>query len=385
MIYLDHNATTPLHPRVFEAMVPYLKEHHGNPSSLYRLGRLAKLAIENARGRIAEYLGCNPREIIFTAGGTEADNLALRGVTRARKEAGKHIVTSAVEHHAVLHTCRALAEDGFQVTYLPVRESGQVDVDEVARSLTSETILLSIMLANNETGVVNPVGEIAEMAAERGVLVHTDAVQALGKIPVQLHSLGVDLAAFAGHKIYGPKGSGFLYLKHRTPLASVITGGSHEYGLRAGTENVAGIVGLAEAVALACDGLSTEAERLKGLRRYLEKSMSQRLSGVKINGSSARRVPNTSNLTFHGVDGESLVFALDIGGICVSTGSACATGDPEPSHVLLAMGLTGREAQGSIRVSLGKNTTASDIDATLDKLVDAVNKLRAVSSIDTDE
>jgi len=382
MIYLDHNATTPLHPGVFEAMLPYLKEHQGNPSSLYRPGRTAKAAIENARGRIADRLGCSPREIVFTSGGTEADNLALRGAARALKDRGTHIVTSGVEHHAVLHTCRALADDGFQVTYLPVGENGQVDPDDVARSFTPRTILASIMLANNETGVINPVEEIAEVAAKRGVLFHTDAVQALGKIPLHVATLGADLATFSGHKIYGPKGSGFLYLKHGTPLAPVTTGGRHEFGLRAGTENVAAIVGLAEAVVLVCDAVENEANRLEKLRSRLEDGIVQRLSSVRLNGSAARRVPNTSNFSFRGVDGESIVIALDIEGICVSTGSACSTGDPEPSHVLLAMGLSGRDAQGAIRVSLGKDTTETDIDVTVEKIAQVVGRLRAVSSVE---
>lgn len=385
MIYLDHNATTPLHPRVLDAMEPYLKEYHGNPSSLYRPGREAKTAVENARSRIAHCLGCSPSEIVFTAGGTEADNLAIRGIAHARKSPGNHIVTSSVEHHAVLHTCKALEEDGYRVTYLPVRKDGRVDPDEVARNLTPETTLVSIMLANNETGAINPVEDIAKIAAERGVLFHTDAVQALGKIPIQIQTLGADVAAFAGHKIYGPKGSGFLYVKQGTPIAPAITGGSHEYGLRAGTENVAGIVGLAEAVVLASSTLESEAKRLEALRHRLETGISERLSGVRVNSSSAPRVPNTSNFSFQGVDGESIVLALDLEGICVSTGSACSTGDPEPSHVLLAMGLSAREAQGSIRISLGKDTTEAEIDSTVDSLVGAVERLRAISSIASNE
>ncbi len=382
MIYLDYNATTPLHPRVLDAMQPYLTEHYGNPSSLYRPGREAKTAVENARRRIADCLGCSPSEIVFTAGGTEADNLAVRGIARSRKNSGKHIVTSAIEHHAVLHTCKALEEDGYQVTYLSVGEDGQVDPDEVAESLTPETILISIMLANNETGVINPIEHVARIATKRSVLFHTDAVQALGKIPIQIQDLGVDLAAFAGHKIYGPKGSGFLYVKRGTPLAPVITGGSHEHGLRAGTENVAGIVGLAEAVLLASNTLETEAKRLDTLRSRLEATVSERLAGVRINGGPVPRVPNTSNLSFRGIDGESIVVALDMEGICISTGSACSTGDPEPSHVLTAMGRSAREAQGSIRLSLGKGTTEEDIDLTVRTLVGIIERLRTISSID---
>jgi cysteine desulfurase len=383
MIYLDHNATTPLHPCVFEAMQPFLKERWGNPSSPYHPGREAKSAVEEARSRIADNIGCQPNEVVFTAGGTESDNLAIRGVIRALANAGNHIVTSSVEHHAVLHTCRALEHEGCRVTYLPVDADGKVDPDNVARSITSQTILITVMLANNETGVINPVDQIGTIAKQRGVVFHTDAVQGLGKIPIRIGELGADLASFAAHKIYGPKGAGFLYVREGTPISPVITGGSHERGLRAGTENVAGIVGLAEAVALACQSLQTEAERLTKLQRRLEEGIRQRLAGVLVNGRAASRVPNTSNLSFQHVDGESIVLALDLEGICVSTGSACATGDPEPSHVLVAMGLSARQAQGSIRFSLGRDTTEQEIDLTIRTLADAVERLRAISSTPT--
>jgi cysteine desulfurase len=381
VIYLDYNATTPLHPHVFDAMEPYLKGRWGNPSSPYRPGREAKAAVEQARGSIADCIGCQPNEIVFTASGTESDNLAIRGAARVLGNSGDHIVTSSVEHHAVINTCRALENDGYRVTYLPVSPDGQVDPDDVGRCLNPDTILISIMLANNETGVINPVKEIAEMAKQQRVLFHTDAVQGLGKIPLQVNDLGADLVSFSGHKIYGPKGSGFLYIQAETPISPVITGGSHEQGLRAGTENVAGIVGLAEAVTLACSKLAVEGPRLEAMRYRLERGVCDRLDGVKVNGCAARRVPNTSNLCFQFVDGESIVLALDLEGICVSTGSACATGDPEPSHVLTAMGLSAREAQGSIRLSLGEYTTGEDIDATVNALVRAVGRLRALSSI----
>jgi cysteine desulfurase len=381
VIYLDYNATTPVHPQVFDAMEPYLKGRWGNPSSPYRPGREAKAAIEQARRRIADCIGCKPTEIVFTAGGTESDNLALRGAIHALKGSGNHIITSSVEHHAVLNTCRTLEREGYRVTYLPVNPDGKVDPDDVARSLSPETILISIMLANNETGVVNPIADIAEIAKHRTVFFHTDAVQGLGKIAVRVNDLGADFVAFSGHKIYGPKGSGFLYVKEGTPLLPVTTGGSHEHGLRAGTENVPGIVGLAEAVALACDKMAVEGPRLEALRYRLESEVCGRLDGVRVNGCSVRRVPNTSNLSFQSVDGESIVLALDLEGICVSTGSACATGDPEPSHVLTAMGLSAREAQGSIRVSLGEYTTKEDIDFTVQTLVHAVERLRAISSV----
>ena len=381
-IYLDHNATTPLHPRVLEAMQPYLTRHWGNPSSLYRPGREAKAAIESARRRIADCLGCEPGEIVFTAGGTEADNLAVRGTVRARRDRGDHVVTSAIEHHAVLHTCKALQADGVRVTYLPACEDGRVDVDALASSVGPRTVLVSVMLANNETGVINPIAEIGRIAAERGCCLHTDAVQALGKIPIDLRTLGADMAAFAGHKIYGPKGIGLLYVKRAVPLVPILTGGSHEHGLRAGTENVAGIVGLAEAVVLACETLEAEAGRLSVLRDRLETRICRQLDGVRVNGGRSPRVPNTSNLSFDRVDGESIVVAMDLEGICISTGSACSTGDPEPSHVLIAMGCSPAEAQGSVRISLGKDTTQDEIDLVVQALVDTVQRLREISSID---
>jgi len=382
MIYLDHNATTPLHPRVFEAMEPFLKERWGNASSPHRLGRDARMAVEEARVKIAECVGAEPEEIVFTAGGTESDNLAIRGVLQAVAKARKGwVVTSAVEHHAVLHTCQALEQAGHRIDYLPVNEDGQVELDAAARVLTSQTDLLSVMFANNETGVVNPVVELAELARERGVLIHTDAVQALGKVPLNLKKLGVDLASFAAHKVYGPKGVGFLYVRRGTPLAPVLTGGHQERGLRPGTENVAGIVGMAEAVALVCEAVEKEKARLSELRDRLERSICQRLGAVKVNGQAAPRVANTSSLSFDAVEGESLVLALDLEGICVSSGSACTTGAPEPSHVLKAMGVPPRLAQGTIRISLGLNTTAEEIDRTVETLEKVVQKLRAISSV----
>lgn len=381
MIYLDHNATTPLHQRVFEAMIPYLWEHWGNPSSPYRFGSKARVAVERARERIAEAICCKPAEIIFCSSGTESDNLALRGVAHALRHKGKHIVTTAIEHHAVLNTCKALETEGYRVTYLPVDHNGVMDMEILTESLGPDTILITVMHANNETGVIQPIEEIANIAKQRGIVFHTDAVQTAGKLPRRLGELGADLVTFSGHKLYGPKGIAALYLRDGTPLIPTTTGGAHEQGLRAGTENVAGIVGFAEAMKLALDTSETEGQRLRLLRDQLEEQLLSVIPKMQINGARAPRVPNTSNITFESIDGESIVLGMDLRGICVSTGSACSTGAPEPSHVLLAMGVSARDAQGSIRISLGRDTREADIDATVTALQTSVERLRSISSI----
>lgn len=380
MIYLDHNATTPLHPRVFEAMVPYLRERWGNPSSPYRFGNEARAAVEHARGRLAEGVGCKPVELVFCSSGTESDNLALRGVAQALRPRGNHILTTAIEHPAVLNTCKALEKQGYRITYLPVDQDGVVDLDALASSLAADTILVTVMHANNETGVVQPVEEIAAITRKRGIVFHTDAVQSAGKLPRRLGELGADLVTFSGHKLYGPKGIAALYVRAGTALAPVTTGGGHEHGLRAGTENVAGIVGLAEAASLVFGSAEGEGRRLEALRDRLEGQVCSAIRKVKVNGAGALRVPNTSNMSFGGVDGESIALELDVRGICVSTGSACSTGDPEPSHVLLAMGLSAHEAQGSIRLSLGRETREEDVEVTARALVATVGRLRHISS-----
>lgn len=382
MIYLDHNSTTPLHPRALEAMMPFLGERWGNPSSPHRFGSEARTAVERARERIADCVGGKPSEIVFCSSGTESDNLALRGVARALRSRGNHLVTSSIEHHAVLNTCKALEGEGVRVTYLPVNREGIVDVTALVASLCAETILVSIMHANNETGVVQPVEDIAAIAREHGVVFHTDAVQSAGKLPRRLSDLGADLVTFSAHKLYGPKGMAALYVREGTPIAAATTGGAHEHGLRAGTENVAGIVGFAEAMLLVLAEAEAEGRRLRTLRERLEGQVRALLPSVKVNGSAATRVPNTSNMTFPGVDGESIILGLDVHGICVSTGSACSTGDPEPSHVLRAMHLTPREAQGSIRLSLGRETCEQDIDTVVQVLVNTVTRLRRISSVE---
>lgn len=382
MIYLDHNATTPLHPRVLAAMEPWLRDRWGNPSSPHRLGHEARMAVERARERIAQGLGFRPSEVVFCGSGTESDNLALRGVARALAGRGRHLVTTSVEHHAVLHTCQALEREGWRVTYAPVTGDGVVDVEALAATLGPETVLVSVMHANNETGVVQPVEEITALARSRGVLFHTDAVQTVGKLPGRPGNLGADLVTFSAHKLCGPKGVGALCVREGTPLEPFVTGGAQERGLRAGTENLAGIVGFAEAVALALEGPAGEEEdRLGAQRDRLEREVVSGLRGVRVNGAGAPRVPNTSSLSFSGVDGESVVLGLDLLGICVSTGSACTTGDPEPSHVLLAMGVAPRLAQGTVRVSLGRETTEGDVQATARALVETVERLRRISSV----
>lgn len=381
MIYLDHNATTPLDPRVFEAMLPYLREAWGNPSSPYRFGQEARAAVERARNRVAECLGCRPAEVLFTGGGTEADNLALRGVTRALRDRGRHVVTSAIEHPAVLRTCKALEADGVRVTWAEVSGDGVVDVAAVGRALGSDTVLLSVMHANNETGVLQPVAELAELAHARGVPFHVDAVQTAGKLPLRPAALGADLLALSAHKFHGPKGVGALFVRSGTPLHPLLTGGEHERGLRAGTENVAGIVGLAEALALAQAEAQAEAARVGALRDRLERAILAAVPGARVHGAGAPRVPNTTNLALPGVDGESVVVGLDLHGVCVSTGSACSTGDPAPSHVLTAMGVPPREAQSSVRFSLGRDTRPEDIDTVVRALAEVVARLRAVSSL----
>jgi cysteine desulfurase len=380
VIYLDHNATTPLDPRVLEAIFPYLTEEYGNASSYHQMGRAAREAVEAARATTAACLGARPEEIVFTAGGTEADNLALRGVTAALRHRGRHLVTVATEHHAVLRTCESLADDGWEVTLLPVDGEGLVEPEAVKRALRPDTVLVSVMAANNETGVIQPLARISEVARQAGVLIHTDAVQAVGKIPVDMEGLGVDLLSLAGHKVYGPKGVGALYVRSGTPLISPLTGGPHEKGRRAGTENVAAIVGLAEALRLRREAGPSEAVHLAALRDRLEQGVLARLDGVKVNSGSGPRVANTSSLSFRAVDGESVLLHLDLAGICAATGSACTTDSPEPSHVLLAMGLEPRLAQGTVRFSLGHGNTAAQIDQVVEALVEIVPRLRAIST-----
>lgn len=376
-VYLDHNATTPLDSRVLEAMQPYLKECFGNASSIHQYGRQAKLALEDSRALIAKLIGARPEEIIFTSGGTESDNLALRGI--ARQKGKGHIITSSIEHHAVLRTCTALAADGFTVTCLPVDSQGVVDPDEVKRSIRRDTILISVMLANNETGVIEPIPEIGMIAREHGIPLHCDAVQALGKIPVDTSSLRVDLLSLSAHKIYGPKGIGVLFVREGVHLSPLITGGHHERGLRAGTENVAAIVGFARAMEMAVDELDIYRSHVRKLRNKLESELLAGIEGVTLHSAGADRLAHTSCMGFAAVEAESILLHLDLKGIAASSGSACTTGEPEPSHVLTAMGVSPEIAQGTIRISLGRENTEEEIDYTIEAIKAAVKQLRAIS------
>jgi cysteine desulfurase len=374
-IYLDHNATTPLDRRVLDAMLPILEGGFGNPSSLHWFGQRARGAVEDARAQVAALIGAAPSEIVFTGSGTEADNLALRGVAGLAREPRRKIVTTAVEHHAVIHTAKALAEEGLPVEAARVGSDGRVDLEDLRARVDERTALVCVMLANNETGVVQPVAEAARIAHERGALAHCDAVQAAGKIPVDVGALGVDLLALSAHKFYGPQGTGALWVKRGTRLRPWARGGSQEKNWRAGTENVAGIVGMGRAAALAREELGTEAPRLAGLRDRLEQLLLA-IPGARRNGEGTR-VPNTTNVSFEGIEAESLLMALDLMGIGVSTGAACAAGAVEPSHVLRGMGLATERVQASIRFSLGRSNTEADVDRAAAAVVQAVERQRS--------
>jgi cysteine desulfurase len=355
---MDHNATTPTDPRVVEAMKPYFTDFFGNPSSPYELAQATRSAVERSRETVAVAIGCEPAEIIFTSGGTESDNTAIKGTAFANGIPCGHIVTSAIEHHAVLHTIEYLSDRfGYDATFVGVDPQGRVDPADVEKACRADTALISIMLANNEVGTVQPVDEIGRMARERGIVMHTDAVQAIGKIPVNVEALNVDLLSMSSHKIYGPKGAGFLYVRKGSSIDPLAHGGSHERGLRAGTENVPGIVGLAKAIELATASLDEEAARLAALTRKLEEGILASVPDVTVNGHPSERLPGTLNVALHFIEGESVVLDLDMEGIAVSTGSACTTDSAEPSHVLSAMGVPPNVAQGSVRFGLGRSTT----------------------------
>ena len=379
-VYLDHNATTPLDKRVFEAMKPCLMENFGNASSPHQYGRLAKKALEDSRRIVARAIGAKTEEIIFTSGGTEADNLALRGIACHKGRKKGHIITSSIEHHAVIKTCNLLENDGFAVTYLPVDGQGRVDPDKVKKSIKKDTILISLMLANNETGVIEPVAEVGKIAREYGIPFHCDAVQAAGKVAVDVNKLHTDLLSLSSHKIYGPKGIGALFVKSETQLSPVITGGHHENGLRAGTENIAAIVGFAHALKIAIEEMGSYQTSISYLRNRLESELLSKIEQIEIYGSKAERLPHVSCIGFSSVEAESVLLHLDLKGIAAASGSACTTGEPEPSHVLLAMGISPEIAQGSIRISLGRENTEEDVDYTVNVLEDVISKLRNISS-----
>jgi cysteine desulfurase len=378
-IYMDYAATTPTDKKVIEAMLPYFGEVCGNPSSLHAFGQEAKAAVEGARKRIASFLGAEPGEIVFTSGGTESDNFAIKGVAYANRKKGDHIITSVIEHHAVLETCRFLEQEGFRVTYLPVEGDGLVDPAVAAGAITDKTILISIMHANNEIGTIQPISEIGAMARAQGIAFHTDAVQTFGHLPFTADALNCDLISASAHKLYGPKGVGLLYIRKGTRIAPFIHGGEQENGRRASTLNVPGIVGFGKAVELAAAELAEEAQRETALRDRFISGVFNRLDGVRLNGHSTRRLPNNINISLTSVEGEGVILSLDMMGIACSTGSACSSSSVETSHVLTAIGLPKEFSHGSLRFSLGRYTRESDIDTVLETLPQVVGRLRSLS------
>lgn len=380
-IYLDYAATTPTHPEVMKAMLPYFTDSFGNPSSIHSFGQEASDAIEKARNQVAALIGAKSEEIVFTGSGTEADNFAVKGIALSRYDKGNHIITSSIEHHAVLETCKFLEKQGFSVTYLPVNGYGMVDPNDVKEAITNRTILISIMHANNEVGTIEPVAEIGNIAREAEIYFHTDAVQVVGHIPVDVDNLNVDLLSISAHKLYGPKGIGVLYIRKGTRVSSFMHGGGQEKGRRAGTENVPAIVGLGKAAEIARQEMLEEAQKLTVLRDKLIEGILKGIEHTQLNGHPVMRLPNNVNVSINYVEGESILLNLDLAGICASTGSACSSSDLEPSHILVAMGLPHLQAHGSLRFSSGKWTTEDDINQVLNVLPGIVSKLRAMSPL----
>ena len=380
-IYLDHASTTPVRPEVVEAMAPYFTEHFGNPSSIYPLGQEASDAVAAARESLASLIGATPREIFFSSGGTESDNWALKGFARANATKGRHIITSAIEHHAVLHTCEALEREGFEVTYLPVDEHGLVSVEDFKAAIRPNTILASIMFANNEIGTIEPIRELAAAAHEASVVFHTDAVQAFGHEPIDVNELGIDMLSASSHKIYGPKGVGLLYVRRGVKLQNLLDGGQQERGRRGSTENVPGIVGFARAAELAAEEIVPERDRQLALRDHAIRRILEEIPSAKLNGSWESRLANNVNFSFEFIEGEGMLLQLAARGICVSSGSACTSGSLDPSHVLLAIGLPHEIAHGSLRMTLGRDTTLADIDFAVDSLKATLQNLRMMSPL----
>ncbi|AXV39278.1 cysteine desulfurase NifS [Methanobacterium sp. BAmetb5] len=381
MSYMDHSATSPVNPEVLEAMLPYFTESFGNASTLYALGREARTAMENGRKQVASLIGAKPEEVYFTSGGTESDNIAIKGTASKLKNKGNHIITSGIEHPAVEETCKYLEKNGYQVTYLPVGEEGIVKVSDVEAAITPETILITVMHANNEIGTIQPIKEIGALAREKGIYFHTDAVQSVGKIPVNVGDMNVDMLSISAHKLYGPKGIGALYIRKGVRIDPLLHGGGHERGMRPGTENIPGIVGLGKACQIAEDNLEKNMEYVSSLRDRLIQGVLGNIEQSYLNGHPTKRLPNNANFRFTGIEGESLVLQLDAKGINASTGSACSSKKLEPSHVLMAIGLKEVDAHGSLRISLGTENTPQDIDYTIDAIDEVVERLRSMSPL----
>ena len=380
-VYMDYSATTYVKPEVLKEMQPYFTEKFGNPSSFYEISRITNRAISEARKKVSKVLNCNDNEIYFTGGGSEADNWAIKGIASAYKDKGNHIITTKIEHHAVLHTCEYLEKQGYDVTYLDVDEEGFIDLEELNKSITDKTILVSIMFANNEIGTIEPVKEIGAICHERGVLFHTDAVQALGHINIDVQDMNIDLLSLAGHKIYGPKGIGVLYIKKGVRIHNLIHGGGQERGRRAGTENIASIVGLGKAVELACSNIDENAKKLTALRDKLIDGL-LKIPYTRLNGPRGdKRLPGNANICFDFIEGESILLSLDFEGICASSGSACTSGSLDPSHVLLAIGLPHEIAHGSLRLTIGDSTTEEEVDYVLKTVPPIIERLRNMSPL----
>ncbi len=381
LIYLDNAATTKVNPKVLEVMLPYFSEKFGNPSAIYGFGAECKQAITTARDIIAEMLGANSNEIYFTGGGSESDNWALKAAAEAYGQKGKHIITTKIEHHAILHTCEYLESRGFDVTYLDVDENGLINLEQLQSAVRPDTILISVMFANNEIGTVEPIAEIGKLAKEKGILFHTDAVQAFGHVPINVDEMGIDMLSASGHKFNGPKGTGFLYIRKGVKIRSFIHGGAQERKRRAGTENVPGIVGMGEAARISAETMEDRSREESALRDYLIGRVLKEIPYTRLNGHRTKRLPNNVNFSFQFVEGESMLIMLDMAGICASSGSACTSGSLDPSHVLLAIGLPHEIAHGSLRLTLGDDTTKEQIDYVIDKLKEIVEKLRSMSPL----
>ncbi len=380
-VYLDHSATTPVDPEVAQLMLTYYTSKFGNPSSIHSFGREAKKGLEDARQQVANLIGAQPEEIVFTSGGTEADNMALIGTALANVKKGNHIITSAIEHHAIIDTCKYLEKQGFRLTIIPVDDQGLINVADVAKAITPETILVSIMHANNEVGTIQPIAEIGKLLKDKGIVFHTDAVQSLGKIPVNVDDLGVSLLTASAHKIYGPKGVGCLYIRKGTRIQALVHGGGQERKRRSGTENLPGIIGFGKACELAGQRLEEDSAYIADLRDRLMKGILGKIDHVKLNGHPTKRVPTNLNVSFEYIEGESLLLSLDMKGIAGSSGSACTSGSLDPSHVLLAMGICHEIAHGSLRLTLGRENTIEDVDYVLEVLPQIVDRLRAMSPL----